>query len=151
MAKMDAVDVLNQLVHTSEDGEKGFNEAARIAQDPKLILMFQECAQQCHGAVTALQAKVSALGGKPADRGSVAGAAHRGWVKAKAAMADSDIAVLEEVERGEDHAKAVFAKALKADLPEDVRRLVQEQLDGTIRNHDRVRNLRDRYRAQVQV
>src|SRR5581483_991755 len=85
MAKMDAVDVLNELVHTSEDGEKGFNEAARIAQDPKLILMFQECAQQCHGAVTALQAKVSALGGKPDDRGSVAGAAHRGWVKAKAA------------------------------------------------------------------
>lgn len=149
MANHEAVDVLNQLIHTSEDGEKGFNEAARIAQDPKLILLFQECAKQCHGAAAELQARVSALGGKPDDRGSIAGAAHRGWVKAKASVADSDVAVLEEVERGEDHAKASYARALKANLPADIRQLVQQQLDGTVRNHDRIRDLRDRYRARA--
>lgn len=151
MAKDAAIDVLNELIHTSEDGEKGFHEAAKIARDPKLILLFEECSAQCHEAVNELQAKVAALGGTPDDHGSVAGAAHRGWIKAKATVADNDIAVLEEVERGEDYAKAAYIKALRAKLPADVRGLVQKQQQGAIRNHDRIRDLRNMYKARVQA
>lgn len=151
MAQNDVVDVLNDLIHTAEDGEKGFHEAAKIAQDARLILLFEECSRDCHGAVIALQAKVSALGGAPEHRGSVAGVAHRGWIRAKSAMSDNDITVLEEVERGEDHAKAAYTRALNtSNLPADVRALVQKQHEGTLRNHDRIRTLRNRYRAQAQ-
>lgn len=147
MARSDAVDVLNDLIGTSEDGEMGFNEAARITQDVRLTLLFQQCAEQCHSAVAELQAKVSTLGGKPRSRGSVAGAAHRGWIKARSAVADSDMTVLEEVERGENYARAAYARALGTELPAEIRQLVQRQHDGTTRNHERIRRLRDRYQA----
>jgi uncharacterized protein (TIGR02284 family) len=62
----------------------------------------------------------------------------------------SDLAILEECERGEDVAKARYKKALEADLPDDIRGIVQRQYDGAVRNHDQVRDLRDRYRSTQQ-
>ena len=61
----------------------------------------------------------------------------------------TDLAILEECERGEDVAKAHYSKALEAALPEDVRQVVRRQYDGVIRNHDQIRDLRERYRTSV--
>jgi uncharacterized protein (TIGR02284 family) len=147
MQNNDAVKVLNDLIQTSEDGHKGFNEAAEIAKDPKLQLLFREYAKECQTAAVELQAQVSSLGGKPEVGGSVAGAAHRGWTKVKSTVEDSNIAVLEEVERGQDHAKAAYSKAIKADLPTLAKALVQKQHDGAVRNHDHIRDLRNQYKT----
>jgi len=77
---------------------------------------------------------------------------HRGWVTLKSAVAGrTDLAILEECERGEDVAKATYAKALKASLPEDIRLVVQRQYDGVLRNHGQIRDLRDQYRARQEV
>ena len=95
-----------------------------------------------------LQQVVTRLGGKPEDSGTVAGAVHRGWVNLKAAVSSrTDLAILEECERGEDVAKASYTKALKETLPEEIRVVVQRQYDGVVKNHDQIRDLRDRYRA----
>jgi uncharacterized protein (TIGR02284 family) len=97
-----------------------------------------------------LRQVISRLGGEPQERGSIAGAVHRGWVNLKAAAAGrTDLAILEECERGEDVAKARYRKALEAQLPDDIRTIVQKQYDGVQRNHDQVRDLRDRYRASA--
>ena len=49
---------------------------------------------------------------------------------------------------GEDVAKAAYRSALeKTDLPAEIRTVVQKQYDGVLRNHDEVRNLRDRFKA----
>ena len=80
--------------------------------------------------------------------GSVAGAVHRGWVNFKASVTGrSDLAILEECERGEDVAKARYKKALDAELPIDIRGIVQLQYNGVVKNHDQIRDLRDRYRS----
>ena len=55
--------------------------------------------------------------------------------------------MLEECERGEDAAVARYRKALKSSLPANVRTLVERQAEGAQRNHDEVRDLRDRYKA----
>jgi len=55
--------------------------------------------------------------------------------------------LLEECERGEDVAKAAYSKALKEMLPENIRAVVERQYQGVLRNHDQIRDLRDRYRA----
>jgi uncharacterized protein (TIGR02284 family) len=60
-----------------------------------------------------------------------------------------DLAILEQCERGEDVAKAKYRKALEQALPEDVRSVGQRQCDGAMRNHDQIRDLRDRYRART--
>lgn len=49
---------------------------------------------------------------------------------------------------GEDVAKARYSKALEVALPDDIRAIVQRQYDGVMRNHDQIRDLRDRYRAK---
>ncbi len=143
----DTVKILNELIETSEDGLKGFNEASDQATQPQLKQLFSERAQGCSQSVRELQTLVTALGAEPAKSGSIAGAAHRGWVKVKSSVSDSNIAVLEEVERGEDVAKARYGKALKATLPPQVRSVVEKQYQSVLANHDRIRDLRNEYKA----
>jgi uncharacterized protein (TIGR02284 family) len=147
----DTISILNDLIATTEDGKKGFTEAAKGATKPELKEVFQKRAAECSDAATELQSIVKSIGGKPETEGTVAGAAHRGWVKVKSSVTDTNVAVLEEVERGEDHAKAVFAKALKSELPPSIRIVVQRQNEGVIQNHDRIRNLRNSYRATANM
>ena len=54
-----------------------------------------------------------------------------------------DHAVLDACERGEDAAKVSYEKALKQDLPGDVRRVVENQYREVRTNHDRVKELRN--------
>ena len=142
--------ILNDLVETSKDGEKGFNTAADDTNNPELKTTLRRRAQDCARSAADLQGLVARLGGKPEKGGSVAGAVHRGWVNVKAAVSSrDDLAILEECERGEDVAKAHYSKALQATLPQDIRSVVERQYDGLMRNHAQIRNLRDEYRAKV--
>jgi len=144
----ETVSVLNELIETSKDGEKGFEKAAQDAHDAELKSLFAEGARRCHEGASELQALVRAEGGAPEKTGSAAGAVHRGWMSVKEAITSrDDKAILEECERGEDHAKAKYRKALEQDLPADIRAIVERQYQGVLANHDRVRALRDRYRA----
>ena len=151
MHRDDTVKVLNDLVQTSEDGKMGFAEAAREATTPDLKNVFQQRSIDCATAVIELQALVLSLGGTPQDSGTVAGAVHRGWAKVKTTVGDANIGMLEEVESAEDKAKAVYAKALTAKLPQQVRSVVQRQHDGAVRNHDLIRDLRNSYKAKKEA
>ena len=146
--KDDTVSVLNDLIETSKDGEKGFQKAAEDAHDAELKAVFSEGARRCREGIAELQSRVLAAGGDPEDKGSAAAALHRGWMSVKEAVSSrDDKAILEECERGEDYAKKQYAKALEQNLPGDVRAIVERQYQGVLANHDRVRALRDRYRA----
>lgn len=141
-----AIKTLNELIETSEDGKKGFAEAAEKATDATLKAEFSQRAANCSASVQELTTAVRSLGGEPEKGGSVTGAAHRGWVAVKAAVGDNNIAVLEEIERGEDYAKAAYRKALEQDLPPQARDVVQKQYDGVLKNHDRMKELRNSYK-----
>ena len=143
-----AIAVLNDLIETSKDGEKGFARAAKDSNDPALISLFSESKRSCHVAVAELQDQVKLLGGNPEDGGSMTAAIHRGWISLKSLATSRDSrAILEECERGEDYAKARYAEAVKRVLPEPVRVLIERQYQRVVTNHDRVRDLRNRYRA----
>ncbi|WP_345816278.1 PA2169 family four-helix-bundle protein [Paraburkholderia sp. PREW-6R] len=142
------VSVLNDLVETSKDGEKGFRKAAEDAHDAQLKTLFLSRAEDCARGARELQEAVEQLGGKPETGGSVAGALHRGWVDVKSAVTDrSDHDILAECEKGEDVAKKRYHDALEKELPVDVRAIVERQYQGVLQNHDRVRDLRDQYAA----
>ncbi len=144
----DVESVLNELIETSKDGEKGFMKAGKDAHDAELKTLFTQCAQRCREGAAELQLQVSAQGGTPKETGSATAALHRGWISLKEAVSSrDDKAILEECERGEDYAKAQYKKALEKDLAANVRAIVERQYQGVIANHDRVRALRDRYRA----
>jgi uncharacterized protein (TIGR02284 family) len=148
MGHEDVISALNDLIETALDGQKGFEACARHARAPELKSVFTTRAAECERAAQALEAQVSALGGRANHHGSAAGALHRGWLALRGALTPfDDHAMLEECERGEDVALRQYRKALEKDLPPDVRSLVARQCEGVQRNHDQIRALRDRYPA----
>lgn len=148
MEKDDVVDTLNKLIETCKDGEYGFTASAEHVRSVNLRQIFAARALDCREAALELQQLVRQYGGEAEDEGSVTGAMHRGWVAVRGTLAGyTDLAMLEECERGEDAALARYRKALQQDLPGDVRAVVQRQMSGVQRNHDQIRQLRDQARV----
>lgn len=148
--RSDVIDVLNDLIENSHDGEYGFRTLAERVESARLKRVFSDRAAQCAQAAQELTQYVRAQGGNPADGGTASGALHRGWVKVKGAVgADSEVSMLEEAERGEDAALARYRKALKENLPADVRALVERQAQGAQRNHDQIKAMRDEAKARA--
>ena len=139
------VSVLNDLIETCKDGQQGFKTSAERVTSSSLRQTLEQRAQDCSSAASELQALVLQYGGKPEQDGSISGAMHRGWVKLVGAVTGSDDhAILNECERGEDAALASYRKAAKEEgLPEDVRMVIARQQQGTQRNHDQIKALRD--------
>lgn len=147
MDSKDVIDELNTLIETSKDGEYGFLSSAEHVRSASLREVFAKRAAECREAAGELQQLVRQQGGKPEDEGSTSGAMHRGWVAVKGTLTGySDLAMLEECERGEDAAVARYRKAAQKPLPAGVMEVVQRQMAGVLRNHDQIRLLRDQAR-----
>jgi uncharacterized protein (TIGR02284 family) len=145
----DVVDVLNDLLETCRDGEYGFRTCAQQAESPELKAAFEVRAGDCERAGVELKAAIVALSGNPAEGGTASGALHRGWVTLRASVsAVDDVSILEECERGEDSALGRYREAIQQSLPESIAAIVRRQYEGTKKNHDEVRAMRDRFKAQ---
>lgn len=150
MKTSDVVTVLNDLIEVSKDGEYGFYQSARNAMSNELRNIFRMRGAECQVAAEDLKKLVRDFGGDPDKNGTLAGALHRGWVSVRNAVnGDDDLDILNECERGEDIAKARYAKALERDLPSDVRGVLSRQYDCVLRNHAEIKGLRDRYRVKA--
>ena len=129
--------VLNDLVETSKDGERGFRKAAEDTHDAQLKSLFVSRADDCTRGARELQDLVQRLGGKPETGGTVPGAV----------AGRNDHSILADCEKGEDVAKKHYHDALDKELPADVRIVVEKQYQGVLLNHDRIRDLRDQFAA----
>jgi uncharacterized protein (TIGR02284 family) len=148
----DVVDVLNDVLENTRDGEAGFRTCAEEVETARLKELFATRAAQCREAAAQLSQVVVTYGGKPAEGGTASGALHRGWVHLKGAVgANSELSILEECERGEDTAVARYRKALKQRLPQGVRQILQSQAQAAQRNHDQIRDLRNAARLAART
>jgi uncharacterized protein (TIGR02284 family) len=148
MSNDDVIDTLNTLIETCKDGEYGFRTSAEHVKSAQLRQAFSSRADECRQGASELQSLVTRLGGDAKTGSSATGTLHRGWVKVKEAVSgDSDLAALEECERGEDAALERYRGAIKKDLPADIATIVQRQYEGVKRNHDQIRSLRDQMRS----
>jgi uncharacterized protein (TIGR02284 family) len=146
----DVIDTLNDLLESCRDGEFGYRECAEHVKAENLKTVLHRHEQACRDAGAELKTLIVQLGGQADEGGTVTGALHRGWVSARGTLlGNSDQAMLDECERGEDAALARYRKALKAQLPERVRSVVQRQSDGAQRKHDQIKALRDSLRASA--
>jgi uncharacterized protein (TIGR02284 family) len=144
----DAIDTLNNLLETCRDGEYGFTECAEHTKTQDVKSVFLQRATDCRLAAAELQQLIIQMGGEPDEGGTVSAAMHRGWVAVKGTLSGySDINMLEECERAEDVALAQYRKALKQDLPLNVRTVVERQAHGTQVNHDQIRDMRDAHKV----
>jgi uncharacterized protein (TIGR02284 family) len=140
----ETISTLNSLIATCRDGEQGFRNAAEHLRDVTVKAAFNDFARERASFAAELKQEVQRLGGVPDEGGSVSGALHRGWMDVKGAVAGrDDEALISEAERGEDVAVATYQEALRANLPTEIRTLVQRQYSSVQRAHDRVKALRD--------
>lgn len=139
-----SVSVVETLIETCRDGEKGYKDAADHIKRPDLKTLFQEQSAERARFAEELQTELGKLGepGKT-ESGSVAGAMHRVWLDTKANLGGGDHTILESVEQGEDSAKEAYSKALASALPPNVAAIVERQAASIRKAHDKVRNLRD--------
>jgi uncharacterized protein (TIGR02284 family) len=143
------VKVLNDLIETTIDSANGYREAARDADNTRFAGTFSSRAQERSQVTGQLQRQVRMLGAEPEDDGSVLARAHRVFVNLRKSLSSGDTAVVDEVERGEDHIKAKFEDALKDDaLSPPTRSVIMQAYVSVKTGHDQMRDLKQSLHRQ---
>jgi len=148
MDENDAISVVENLIETCKDGQKGYQDAAHHVKRSDLKTYFNEQSLERSRFAGELEAELVRLG-KPDKKvsGSASAAVHRAWIDTKVALGGGDKTVLESVEKGEDNAKDTYNKALTGSLPGNLIEIVRRQAAGVQRAHDKVKMLRDSAKA----
>lgn len=138
------ISVLNGLIATTLDSADGYAEAAKNARSESLTSLFHSRANERRTAATTLQECVRSLGGEAEDDGTVLASAHRMFVNLRTSLTkDDNKAVVDEVERGEDHIKHKFEDALKdRDLSPHAMTVVSNVYASVRSGHDQMHNLK---------
>lgn len=146
-----AASILNDLIQTCRDGEKGYAVAENAVADVDLKHIFASLAKQRSCFAGELHDAVRSLGEEPEDHPTAGGALHRGWMNLKKTATTADggrASVLADCERGEEAAEKHYRRAVENELPHKVRDLVLRQhavLEGA---RDRIRDLHEAAEAE---
>ena len=144
MNENNAINVVENLIETCKDGQKGYQDAAEHVKRSDLKTYFNEQSLERSRFAGQLEAELVRLG-KPDKKvsGSASAAMHRAWIDTKVALGGGDKTILESVEKGEDDAKDTYNKALTGSLPGNLMEIVRRQAASVQRAHDKVKMLRD--------
>jgi uncharacterized protein (TIGR02284 family) len=148
MDENNAISVVENLIETNKDGQKGYQDAAEHVKRPDLKTYFNEQSLERSRFVGELEGELVRLG-KPDKKvsGSASASMHRAWLDTKVALGGGDKTVLESVEAGEDRAKDTYNEALSGSLPGNVMEIVRLQAASVQRAHDKAKMLRDAAKA----
>tara|TARA_R110002072_G_scaffold14013_1_gene58386 strand:+ start:14458 stop:14760 length:303 start_codon:yes stop_codon:yes gene_type:complete len=95
-----------------------------------------------------LQQYVEFNGKEAEDDGSVAAKTHRIWINIRGKLNGGDATViLIEAERGEDHIKDAYEDVLKDTAGSAMNDVLTAQYAKVKAGHDKIRDLRDAYKA----
>lgn len=136
---------VESLISVNRDAEQGFRAAADAVGNPELKRMFVDLSGQRAGFASELQEGVRKLGFEPPNPLGTGGTLHGYWISLKGTFAgdSKDHSVLEETERGEDHALAKYRDAMPMILQTELRAVVEKQLARIQASHLQIRTLRD--------
>lgn len=107
------IHVLNTLIQTAIDSADGYREASSEADDPGHRDLFGRRSFERRQVAEELQTTVRALGGDPADDGSILAKAQRAFADVRHALMRDDASMVGAVESAEDALRARFEKALE--------------------------------------
>ena len=107
---------LNTLIATLLDSVEGYEKSAQDIDSPELARLFAARAQERDAAAQHLREAVAAHGGEAEDRGTLLGSIHRAFLSLREAVSSRDeLAIVAEIEHGEDYLKDKFETALDSD------------------------------------
>lgn len=129
--------MVNELIDACRESAEGYRLAADKATEPDIRELFLKIFRQRAQFADQLRAAIAGTETPGKMR-------HDGWEGLKSAVpVEHDVAVLDEVEHGEDATLRVYQDALARDLPSGLRTIVDEQYWEVRKDHDRMRSLRD--------
>ena len=137
--------LLNELIETLKDGQKGYAEAMTDVEDADLKDTFKHLAVQRSGYITEIEDQMFKLDLTPDEESSVTSKVHRAFINLKGMVTGKDrTAILNECERGEDYAVKAYQTALKTQgLPGTLQGVIEKQYQGVQAAHDKIKGLRD--------
>lgn len=135
---------LNGLIATTIDSVDGYRTSAEAVESSRYAELFTARASERSSVAEQLRAEVRRLGGNAEDDGTLLAGGHRAFLNLKAVVTGrDDAAIVNEVERGEDHIKAKYEAAL-ADkfLSPECRSLVETAYGSVKSGHDEMSQLK---------
>ncbi|MES2444671.1 MAG: PA2169 family four-helix-bundle protein [Pseudomonadota bacterium] len=134
---------LDDLIVTTIDSARGYENAAEHADAASYAGFFREMAGERRGVIADLQAASRALGGTPSEFGSAAATIHRRWEDLRTALGGGDAAIVKEVERGEDYLKEEYERVLADErMSAEALQAVQAAYQSVRRGHDSASRLK---------
>lgn len=149
MNNPEIVEVLNDLIRINNDRIEGYKRAIGEVKDIDVDLkdLFSRFIANSENHRSILSQKVASLDGEVETGTTNSGKIYRFWMDMKASFSgDNRQAALESCEFGEDAAQKAYKEALDAyqNLPVDVLELITTQKSELRRDHDLIKQLRDR-------
>ena len=139
---------LDDLIDTTIDSVRGYEQAAEHADAGRYATFFAEMASERLSVIEALSAESRRLGGTPAEYGSAAATIHRRWEDLRRVLGGGDKALLAEIERGEDYLKEEFRRVVDdSRMSPEPLAVVRQCYQSVLKGHDTARALHD----QLQV
>lgn len=134
--------VLNSLIETCKDAERGLLHAAELVKDPALKTFFTDTAYRRAQFAMQLLPHAQRLGGAETADGTVAATIHRQWMDVRSALSGhDDRAIVSEAERGDSITLLAFKNAVEGALPATVRDLVEHDYEDVRATHQRFAEL----------
>ena len=142
-----AINTLNSLIATTLDSADGYAEAAKDADGEPLVTVFRARSHERRNVASTLQQAVRHLGGKPEDEGTVLASAHRMFLNLRTHVTSNENkAMVDEVERGEDHIKGKFEDGMKDDdLSLTTKTDINAAYASVRKGHDEMRDLKNAF------
>ena len=134
-----------EIVETLKDGQKGYAASAEKLADserPEWAAIMRRLEQQRVQFAQEIVAMGHDYGDDVDEGGSALAAVHRGWLSLKDALTgDKPSGVLDAAVQGEDHTVSEYEKALKGDLSEGFRTVLERQHGEIVAARDEVKAL----------
>lgn len=136
MTESDPRAVLNSLIETCKDGERGLLHAAELVESPALKTFFTDTANRRARLAADLLPHAQRLGGADTADGTTGATLHRKWMDVRSALSGhDDRAVASEAERGDSMTVLAFKSAVEGALPATVRDLVESGYEEVRASH----------------
>jgi uncharacterized protein (TIGR02284 family) len=137
------IKTLNSLIETVIDSADGYSEAAKASDTSRFTPIFLRRGSERQALTTKLQGEVRSLGGTPEDDGTLLAGAHRLFLNLRNSMSSDDVAIVDQVEAGEDHIKHKFEDAIRDTKVSPAVKAVIEDAYATVKEgHDEIRDLK---------
>lgn len=136
MTESDPRTVLNSLIETCKDGERGLLHAAALVKSPALKTFFADTAGRRATFAAELLPHAQRLGGAATADGTTGATLHRKWMDVRSALSGhDDRAVASEAQRGHSMTVLAFKSAVEGVLPATVRDLVERGYNEVRTSH----------------